>query len=187
MNPEEFKATCSEYGEMQNIFFNDAKRGALVCFQNKENAALAKAGLDKTPLNGVAVVSNFATDEDIGNFFSEMSSPRVLSPNTLSAMVSSKGDNQVSAGTNDPWPYSQDTPASEDHSDLIQPPDNMSTSKWSGPPLSIPKSEVAQLWSMGNFDTLMNYSAPTPTTPEADDWNYISSSPLTKFLPGGLF
>ena len=61
-------------------------------------------------------------------------------------------------------------------------------SAWEGPPIDIPKSQVSQLWPAGDFNSLLGYNAPTPTTPDADDWSHISSSPsLTKFLPGGLF
>jgi hypothetical protein len=184
---EELKSVCSEYGEIQSFFFNDTKHTALACFLNKEKAAYAKTGLDKTVLNGVTIASDFATDEDIGKFFSEMNSPRVLSPNSLSDFISSKGEYQVlKSSTEQPWPRSQTT-AKDNHNLLAQSHDSMPNSKWTGPPLSIPKSEVGQLWSVGNFDSLINYSAPTPTTPEPEEWNYISSSPLTKFLPGGLF
>lgn len=166
----------------------------------------AKTGLDKTLLNGLCVSTDFASDVDIERFFdgcgthsSPNSAPTfgplegvdstgVVSPSSLLYQ-----EDSVSSRTPGPKPVSPVTQVANSNNPPTERPVGLASeegqpSKWDGPPIDIPKSQVSQLWSMGDYNSLMGYNTATPTTPDAEEWNHISSSPsLTKFLPGGLF
>lgn len=201
------KATCSEYGEPLSFFLNEAESSALVHYQSKEQAMHAKTGLDKTLLNGLCISTDFASDSDIKAFIDACNNaPSDSSAPTFGPLegVNSTGvtspssllypEDCVPSCTPGTGPVSPVTQVSSVDNPPIERPVSLASeevklSAWEGPPIDIPKSQVSQLWPVGEFNSLLHgYNAPTPTTPDADDWSHISSSPsLTKFLPGGLF
>lgn len=168
----------------------------------------AKTGLDKTLLNGLCVTTDFASNGDIERFFEAYKSHNAPSPNLVPTFGPLEGvdstcvvspssllypEDIVSSrapGTGPVSPVTQvangDNPPTE--RPVALPSEEVKLSAWEGPPIDIPKSQVSQLWPVGDFNSLMGYNAPTPTTPDTDEWSHISSSPsLAKFLPGGLF
>ena len=166
----------------------------------------AKTGLDKTLLNGLCISTDFASDSDIKAFIDACNNaPSDSSVTTfgLLKVVDSTGltspssllypEDCAPSCTPRTGPVSPVTQvASVDNPPIERPvslaSEEVKLSAWEGPPIDIPKSQVSQLWPVGDFNSLLGYNAPTPTTPDADDWSHISSSPsLTKFLPGGLF
>ena len=182
---EELKAKFSEVGEPKNFFISDSQLVVLVRYHNKEQTQLAKSTMNAISLSSGSFISvEYASDEDIGNFFTELNSPVVLSPSTLATF----NITNPAEGEN----FTEGTSLSDNGSEqAVQPakgiPHDRKPSKWNGPPIQIPRSEVGQLWSKGS-SSIVNFTAPTPTTPDGEDWSHISSSPsLSKFLPDGLF
>lgn len=180
----------------------------MVRYQSKEQAMHAKTGLDKTLLNGLCVTTDFASDSDIKTFCGACNNPNAPSPNSVptfgplegvdssgvtspsSLLYSEDSAPSYTAGTGPVSPITQ--VANVDNPPIERPvgpaSEEVKLSTWEGPPLDIPKSQVSQLWPVGDFNSMLGYNAPTPTTPDADEWNHMSSSPsLAKFLPGGLF
>ena len=166
----------------------------------------AKTGLDKTLLNGLCVSTDFASDVDIERFFDSCSGRN--SPSSVPTFGPLEGveptgvvspsallypEDSVSSHTPGHTPVSPITQVANGNNPPTELPVGLTSeegqpSKWDGPPIDIPKSQVSQLWSTGDYNSLIGYNTATPTTPDAEEWNHISSSPsLTKFLPGGLF
>ncbi len=64
---------CSEYGIIHSCLMDMATESALVHYGSQEEAALAKAGLDKNPaISGVSVAIDFATEAEVLKFYEIM-------------------------------------------------------------------------------------------------------------------
>ena len=64
------REVCSEYGQVIDCSIKSSSDSAVICYSSTEEAAVAIAGLQKSPvICGVAVKPRFASEADLGAFF----------------------------------------------------------------------------------------------------------------------
>lgn len=168
------REVCSEYGKVLSCSMNHFNEAVLIQYCNKEEAALAKNGLEKNPIIcGVCVTPCFATDLDIASFLDQRtpSNPSINLSSALNLTASWLPDNQASL-------TSQQKVSKKD-----------SASLWGTSGDAFPGShgKSSSVWSnrgiLPGINTPWNIAASTAQEKE----ELSTSPPLSTFLPNGLF
>ena len=189
---------CSEYGKVLTCSLNSFNESVLIRYSTKEEAAMAKSGLERNPsICGVYITPYFASEADISSF-SDQRTPSNISLSSAIGMSSSS------------W-LPERLPPSFHHQQQVKKP----TSLWGAEPVAGGNApgDGGQMSLWGNNTSsggtgLTGLTSPwsssvLPPTPsqqlpyqqeESNNPGQLSSSsaissspPLSTFLPNGLF
>ncbi|XP_019849214.1 PREDICTED: trinucleotide repeat-containing gene 6B protein-like isoform X2 [Amphimedon queenslandica] len=184
------REVCSEYGKVLACTINSFNESVLIRYSTKEEAALAKSGLDRNPsICGVYVNPQFASEADISSFSDQRTPSSNISLSSAFGMSSSWLPQRLPHPSPQPvkkpaslWGTDSRTSSSSDSSQM---------SLWgTSDSSSTGLTSLSSPW--GNSVLPPTPSQPLPTAAQREEGSshqstVSSSPPLSTFLPNGLF